>query len=117
MELFKSSPPKSTSSSTFEIDDTDVISASESASENVSMLSAKTYVTPNTMILSEVGSQKSNTATAAMGFANKKQVWGTALASMLVAMMRYYITKTGKTHIMMDEVGLMKTCINLAPVL
>ena len=43
------------------------------------------------------------TATSAMGYTNKKSVWGTALASMLIAMVRYYITKTGRGNIMLDE--------------
>ncbi|KAG6019467.1 hypothetical protein E4U41_003216, partial [Claviceps citrina] len=46
-----------------------------------------------------------------MGYTNKKSVWGTALASMLIGMVRYYVTKTGTKNVVMDETQIMKCCI------
>lgn len=62
------------------------------------------------------GTMKLSSATAAMGYTNKKSVWGSALASMLIAMVRYYCVKTGRDNIFLDETQIMKTCIYLAPV-
>lgn len=60
---------------------------------------------------------KSNTATAPMGYTNKASVWGTALASLLISSMRFYLTKTQKQGFTIDETQVMTNCITLAPVL
>lgn len=47
---------------------------------------------------------RSNSAIAAQGYVGKTGLWGTAVASMLVSMMRYYIEKKNSSMIMVDEV-------------
>lgn len=59
---------------------------------------------------------KSNSAVAPQGYVGKKSVWGTAMASMLVAASRYYISKTGSDMMMIDELRLMKNCTIIVPV-
>ncbi len=93
--------------------------------ESMSVVSAETESTRRNMFMnsstfslgSMSGSMRPMTATAAMGYNNKKSIWGTALASMLIAMIRYYVTKTGGKNIMLDETQTMKVCTYLAPVL
>ncbi|KAG6197467.1 hypothetical protein E4U35_006818 [Claviceps purpurea] len=63
------------------------------------------------------GTTKLSSATSAMGYTNEKSVWGAALSSMLIAMVRYYCIRTGTDNISLDEGKIMKTCIYLAPIL
>ncbi|KAH7001763.1 hypothetical protein B0J12DRAFT_747795 [Macrophomina phaseolina] len=60
---------------------------------------------------------KSNSATAAEGYTSSPSLWGTALASMLIAALRYYITKRDATMLMIDEIRVMKTYVRIAPTL
>lgn len=60
---------------------------------------------------------KSNSAIAPQGYVTKKSLWGSALASLLVAATRYYITKTNLNLMMVDELRLMKVCTMIAPTL
>ncbi|KAG6273201.1 hypothetical protein E4U49_001174 [Claviceps purpurea] len=63
------------------------------------------------------GTTKLSSVTSAMGYTNAKSVWGAALSSMLIAMVRYYCIRTGTDNISLDEGKIMKTCIYLAPIL
>lgn len=56
-------------------------------------------VSNSTTLTTNIGGYRLASATSAMGYTNKKQAWGTAFASIIVGMMKYYITKTGKTNI------------------
>lgn len=60
---------------------------------------------------------KSNSATASEGYTNSPSLWGTALASMLIAALRYYITKRNATMLMIDETRVMKTYTKIAATL
>jgi hypothetical protein len=46
---------------------------------------------------------KSRSRTAGLGYDNKKVIWGTSLASILIACMRKYIDTTGETAHVLDE--------------
>lgn len=60
---------------------------------------------------------KNNSATASKGYAKKDNVWGTAMASFLVAATRYYIMKTKSDFVAIDEKDLAKNCTVVVPVL
>lgn len=60
---------------------------------------------------------KSTSATAPLGYVNKGNVWGTALASLLTAAMRYYISKKDERMLMVDEAKMATIYTKLAPVL
>ncbi|KAG5970019.1 hypothetical protein E4U58_000822 [Claviceps cyperi] len=68
-------------------------------------------------IMSMYGTARMSSATSAMGYTNKKSVWGAALSSMLISMVRYCCIKTGTGNLFLDESKIMKMCIYLAPVL
>ncbi|KAG6275657.1 hypothetical protein E4U48_002013 [Claviceps purpurea] len=57
------------------------------------------------------GTTKLSSATSATGYTNEKSVWGAALSSMLIAMVRYYCIRTGTDNLFLDEGKIMKTCI------
>ncbi|KAG6298606.1 hypothetical protein E4U09_000653 [Claviceps aff. purpurea] len=63
------------------------------------------------------GTTKLSSATSATGYTNAKSVWGAALSSTLIAMVRYYCIRTGTDNLFLDEGKIMKTCIYLAPIL
>ena len=58
---------------------------------------------------------KSSSATASMGYVRNKDVWGTALGSLLIAAARYYIAKSGRDMVMIDEAAVVKNCITIMP--
>lgn len=60
---------------------------------------------------------KSNIVTASKGYNNRKQLWGTALGSFLIAASKYYIEKTGKTSLMITEEEVISKGIWIAPTL
>ncbi|KAG6191248.1 hypothetical protein E4U27_004773 [Claviceps purpurea] len=68
-------------------------------------------------MMSDMKITELSSATSAMGYTNAKSVWGAALSSMLIAMVRYYCIRTGTDNISLDEGKIMKTCIYLAPIL
>ncbi|KAG6280922.1 hypothetical protein E4U47_004930 [Claviceps purpurea] len=68
-------------------------------------------------MMSDMKITELSSATSAMGYTNEKSVWGAALSSMLIAMVRYYCIRTGTDNISLDEGKIMKTCIYLAPIL
>lgn len=53
---------------------------------------------------------KNNSAIARSGYANKKQLWGTALASFLIAAMRYYISRANVDLLRVDEKLVVTNC-------
>lgn len=60
---------------------------------------------------------KSNSATAPQGYVNKGSVWGVALASMLTAAMRYYISKKDARMLMIDQPKMVAVYHKIVPVL
>lgn len=53
---------------------------------------------------------ETTSATASRGYDNKMVLWGTACTSLMVACMRRYLTFTGETAHVVDELFLVKTC-------
>ena len=58
---------------------------------------------------------RSSSATASMGYVRNKDVWGTALGSLLIGAARYYIARSGKDVVMIDERAVVKNCITIMP--
>jgi hypothetical protein len=56
---------------------------------------------------------KNNSAIASSGYVNKKQLWGTALASYLIAAVRYYISRAGVDLLRVDEKLVVSNCIKV----
>lgn len=52
-----------------------------------------------------------------MGYNGKAAAWGVAMASVIVAASRYYVTKKHVPGLMIDEQHLKKNCITTAPVI
>ncbi|KAJ5724940.1 hypothetical protein N7493_006668 [Penicillium malachiteum] len=60
---------------------------------------------------------KSNSATAPQGYVNKGSVWGVAMASLLTAAMRYYISKKDARMLMIDQPNMMAVYHKIVPLL
>jgi hypothetical protein len=60
---------------------------------------------------------KSNSATAPQGYTQKTNVWGTALASLMVGSVRYYATKKSMTMTMVDEPKVAKVYTSICSML
>ena len=69
-----------------------------------------TAINPFSLSNTMVSSSKSNSAVAAMGYTNKKSVWGVARTPILVGAL-----KTEATGIIIDEICLMKNCTAIVP--
>lgn len=121
-ELFGSKPPadvvsvSSTPSSIVDMPGSRAESVSAASNPNMHEF-INPFEAPNRSGNMRLVMSKSNSATAAMGYDRKASVWGTALASMLIAATRFYITKTNAHGILIDELRLMRNCTNIAPVI
>lgn len=60
---------------------------------------------------------KNNSAIGKSGYANKKQLWGTALASYLIGAIRYYISRANVPLLMVDEKLVVTNCIKVVSTL
>lgn len=119
-DLFGPRPP--TSDMGDETDTNSVVDVGTPSSvRSISIASRSDNVNPFTSMIENSASSpsvfKSNSAVAPQGYVGKKSVWGTALASYLVAATRYYIAKTNTDALMIDERALVRNCTMIAPVL
>lgn len=60
---------------------------------------------------------KGNSAVSQYGYSNSKQVWGTALACMLIATTNFYIQKTNQEMLRVEEKIVVTNCIRTVSVL
>ncbi|KAG6316879.1 hypothetical protein E4U44_000361 [Claviceps purpurea] len=91
-------------------------SVSERLVTNIDEDASETVQTPSKICFPTEESFSRNLVNMPM-YTNAKSVWGAALSSMLIAMVRYYCIRTGTDNISLDEGKIMKTCIYLAPIL